>query len=97
MNLCRHHINEFFNSTGDNTNEKFAGYYGYDANGERAFFIFRFQDIEIWRLFCFFLLYLKKVKVFHDFSCVFEKNVVPLHHEKCIEYKNMHPGECKLN
>ena len=58
--------------------EKFAGYYGYDANGERAFFIFRFQDIEIWRLFCFFLLYLKKVKVFHDFSCVFQKNIVSL-------------------
>ena len=77
--------------------EKFAGYFGYDANGERAFFIFRFQNIEIWRLFCFFLLYLKKVKVFHDFSCVFEKNVVPLHREKCIEYKNMHHGECKLN
>ena len=37
MNLCRHHINEFFNSTGDNTNEKFAGYYGYDANGERVY------------------------------------------------------------
>jgi len=28
--------------------------------------------------FSFFLLYLKKVKVFHNFSCVFEKNVVPL-------------------
>ena len=26
----------------------------------------------------FFLLYLKKVKVFHNFSCVFEKNIVPL-------------------
>ena len=37
MNLCRHQINEFFNSTGDNTNEKFAGYYGYDANGERVY------------------------------------------------------------
>ena len=31
------------------------------------------QYIEIWRLFYFFLLYLKKVKVFHNFSCVFEK------------------------
>ena len=36
------------------------------------------QYIEIWRLFYFFLLYLKKVKVFHNFSCVFEKNAVPL-------------------
>ena len=37
MNLCRHQINEFFNSTGANTNEKYAGYYGYDANGERVY------------------------------------------------------------
>ena len=37
MNLCRHHINEFFNSTGDNTNEKYAGYYGYNADGERVY------------------------------------------------------------
>ena len=25
------------------------------------------------------------------------KKAVPLHREKCIEYKNMHLGECKLN
>ena len=37
MNLCRHHINEFFNSTGANTNEKYAGYYGYNADGERVY------------------------------------------------------------
>ena len=44
--------------------EKFAGYYGYDANGERAFFIFRFQDIEIWRLFCFCSVVFEKSKSF---------------------------------
>ena len=44
--------------------EKYAGYYGYDANGERAFFIFRFQNIEIWRLFCFFSVVFEKSKSF---------------------------------
>ena len=29
-----------------------------------SFFIFRFQNIEIWRLFCFFLVYLKKCSTF---------------------------------
>ena len=44
--------------------EKYAGYYGYNANGERAFFIFRFQNIEIWRLFCFFSVVFEKSKSF---------------------------------
>ena len=30
-------------------------------------------------------------------SCIYQKNVVLLHREKCTIYKNMHLVECKLN